>query len=134
MRRSSRGSMSVEVVVLVPTLFLLVLLAVGRGREFDARIMVQGAADVAARAASVSSLRTMEENGERAGFRFVRMSGIECGRVEVVIDRVRVGRLEHARSRVECTIDNRDLGGVTSRTIRMSAESDEVIDWYRSDR
>ena len=134
MRRRSRGSMSVEVVVLVPALFLLVLLAVGRGRAFDAQIALQGAADVAARAASVSSARTMVENGRRAGLRFVRMSGIVCGRVEVVIDRVKVGRFEHARSRVECTVDNRDLGGVAPRTIRMGAESDEVIDWYRSDR
>lgn len=126
--------MSVEAVVLAPVLFLLVFLAVGRGRAFDARIIVQGAADVAARAASVSSIGSMVENGRQAGLRFMHVSDIDCRRIEVVIDRTIVGRFEHARSRVECTVDNRDLGGVAARMIRIRAESDEIIDWYRSDR
>ena len=52
-----RGSMSVEMIVLVPVLLLIVMIAVAGGRLVSAEGMVQAAARDAARAASTVSCR-----------------------------------------------------------------------------
>ncbi|MFM9226259.1 MAG: TadE/TadG family type IV pilus assembly protein [Actinomycetota bacterium] len=130
----SRGSMSAEATVLVPTLFLLVLLAVGRGRVHDAHISVQGAADSAARAASVSSRQRMVANGTRAGMVFLRESGTRCRGTGVRVELVELGRFSETKARVECTVDNRDLGGIVPHSVTLQADSREIVDYYRSDR
>lgn len=129
-----RGSMAAEVAVLVPTLFLLVFLAVGRGRLHDAHIAVQGAADTAARAASVSSRQRMVANGTRAGAVFLRESGTRCSGTRISVEILDLGRLSEARARVQCTVDNRDLGGIVPHSVTLRTESREIVDYHRSDR
>lgn len=57
--RSERGSMAVEMVLLVPAFVLLMLFLVGVGRFVEAQGQVDGAARDGARAASIQSDRAM---------------------------------------------------------------------------
>lgn len=129
-----RGSMSAEVAVLVPALFLLVTLAVGRGRVFDVGITVRAAADVAARTASLSSLDRMQINGRRAGSSFVRDAGVRCRDLTIEVRREESKGFLYATAMVSCSVDHRDLGGLMPRAMRLSATSREIIDYFRSDQ
>lgn len=132
--RSRRGSMTAEVAILVPTLFLLVVLAVGRGRIIDAEITIRGAADVAARTASLSAIDRMQINGRRAGVSFVRDAGIPCRGLSVDVRREESRGFAYASATVECSVDHRDLGGLIPKITRLNATSREVVDYFRSER
>lgn len=129
-----RGSTSAEVAILVPTLFLLVTLVSGRGRIFDAEIMLRGAADVAARTASLSSIDRMQMNGHRAGISFVRDSGVPCRDLAVDVRREVTGVFLYTSATISCSIDHRDLGGLMPKYSRLRATSREIVDYFRSDR
>ena len=60
-RRGERGSFSVELAVLAPTLLLVISFIISVGRVTEGRALVQGAARDAARAA------TINHNGNAAG-------------------------------------------------------------------
>jgi hypothetical protein len=60
-RRGERGSFSVELAVLAPTLLVVISFIISVGRVTEGRAMVQGAARDAARAA------TINHNGNAAG-------------------------------------------------------------------
>ena len=60
-RRSERGSFSVELALLAPTLLLVISFIISVGRVTEAKAQVQGAARDAARAA------TINHNGNAAG-------------------------------------------------------------------
>jgi Flp pilus assembly protein TadG len=60
-RRGERGSFSVELAVLAPTLLLVISFVISVGRVTEGRALVQGAARDAARAA------TINHNGNAAG-------------------------------------------------------------------
>jgi Flp pilus assembly protein TadG len=53
-RRSERGSFSVELAVLAPTLLLVISFVISVGRVTEGRALVQGAARDAARAATIN--------------------------------------------------------------------------------
>lgn len=129
-----RGSMSAEVAVLVPALFLLVVLAVGRGRVFDVGITLRGAADVAARTASLSAVDRMVGNGRRAAIAFVDDARVPCRGVIVEVDLEESGGYVYVVAKVACSVDHRDIGGLLPRVVRVDATSREIVDYYRSDR
>ena len=60
-RRGERGSFSVELAVLAPTLLLVISFIISVGRVTEGRAMVQGAARDAARAATINHNGTAEQ-------------------------------------------------------------------------
>ncbi len=124
--------MAVEIVVLIPVLFMFTLFVVAGGRYVNARADADSTARDAARAASQSHTRGEAEAAVRTaiaqGLRQTRnckpsgLSGnFESGGTAVV--------------RLECTVSYRDLGmlGIPG-TIAVDAEGHAPIDTYRSTR
>ncbi len=130
--RNERGSMAVEVVVLIPVLFMFTLFVVAGGRYVNARADADATARDAARAASQSHTRAGAESAVRTaiakGLRATRdcqptgLSGnFESGGTAVV--------------RLNCTVSYEDLGmlGIPG-SIDVDAEGHAPIDTYRSTR
>ena len=131
-RRAERGNAALEVVLLTPVLFLLLLLVVYAGRLSSARGEVTAAAGAAARAASLYS----EANGPAQATAAARQSlsdrGVTCPGAPVEVRYVRVGELTYTDVRVDCRLRMSDLGALGlpgTRTI--TAQAREVVDEYR---
>lgn len=128
-RRDERGSMAVEVVLLIPILFLFMLLVVVGGRYVSVRADMEAAARDAARAASLErsygdaeSAANAASNAALDGFASCRMSKFEGpfvagGSVEVEI---------------QCDVPNDGLGLLgLSGSLRMTASGAAPLDTYR---
>ena len=130
--RGEHGSMAVEIVVLIPVLFMFTLFVVAGGRYVNARADADSTARDAARAASQA--RTSGEAGAAVqsaiaqGLRSTRdcrptgLSGnFESGGTAIV--------------RLDCQVSYRDLGllGIPG-SIAVTAEGHAPIDTYRSTR
>lgn len=124
--------MSVEVVLLIPVLFLMTLLVVAGGRYVAAKSDVDAAARDAARAASME--RTADD--ARAAARRVAElgagSGSEC-RVEHIDPQFRPGNEGgHVTVRLRCEVSHSGLGLIGLHgTYTMRAESRAPLDSYR---
>ena len=126
----SRGSMTVEVLLLTPVLFILVMLIVYAGRMTEASIRVHRAADVGARVASISNDGLMLWKGEVAARTDLRLSKSPCQNIGVAVRKSRIDRLVTVTTTVSCTVPITGLGLLLSQSLRVQASSTEVIDFY----
>jgi Flp pilus assembly protein TadG len=127
-----RGSVAVELTLLVPIFVLLLLLIVALGRASDAGIQIQDAAHAAARAATLATSPTAAEGAaEQAASAALAESGTTCQSVSVSAD---VGSLtpgSMVQVSVSCTVNYADLSGIDlpgAHTI--TASSSSIVDLY----
>ena len=132
MRKQSRGSLTVEALILVPALMMLMLMTVFGARLTEASARTQRAADAAARVASLSSNSTMIEKGVRAGQDDLVRDRLHCVATSVQISRSQIQGLQTVRADVKCELDWSGLSllGLSRRVI--TAQSTEVLDVYTS--
>lgn len=130
MKRNSKGSITIEALLLVPTIFLFSSLIVYVGRMTDAAISVRHAADVAARVASQS-------NAQAAKYRAIQtakqeLSSLRTGCDETDVEIKKVDRQFDTTYvvRVHCTVNTRGLGLLSLVPKSVSAESSEIVDVY----
>ncbi|MBR7827835.1 pilus assembly protein [Actinospica sp. MGRD01-02] len=129
-----RGSVVVELVLVVPIFIVLMLLIVALGRASDASIQVHDAAHAAARAATLATYPGAADGAaEQAASQALSESGTTCRSMNVSAD---VGNLTPGSMvsvTVSCTVDYQDLSGIDlpgAHTI--SATSTSVVDRYGS--
>ena len=127
---TSRGSLTVEALLLVPVLMMMFLLIVHVGRLTDASVRVRRAADVSARIASQSSSNSMISRGVAAAHIDLVGSGSKCERSNVLVTRGRIGRIQAVTTSVTCVVSSSGLGllSLPQRTVR--ATSTEVVDYF----
>jgi hypothetical protein len=127
---TSRGSLTVEALLLVPVLMMMFLLIVHVGRLTDASFRVRRAADVSARIASQSSSNSMISRGVAAAHIDLVGSGSKCERSNVLVTRGRIGRIQAVTTSVTCVVSSSGLGllSLPQRTVR--ATSTEVVDYF----
>ena len=129
-RNGSRGSLTVEAVILVPVLMMLFLLIVYVGRLTDASFRVHRAADVSARIASQSNFNSMISHGVAAAYKDLGGSTSTCERADVSITRGKIGRIQTVTTSIRCVVSFSGLGLLSppQRTVR--ASSTEVVDYF----
>ena len=125
-RRFDRGSVSVEMTVLVtPVFVVLALFVVLCARSASARIDVDAAAAVAARAASLArSPATAGAAASDAAAQALAGRSVTCAALNVAVDTTDFRRGGSVTVRVECVVTLSDLGllGVpATRTVTASA-------------
>ena len=127
---TSRGSLTVEALILVPALIMLFLLIVYVGRLTDASFRVHRAADVSARIASQSNFNSMISQGVVAARKDLAGSASACERADVSITRGKIGRIQTVTSSITCVVSSSGLGilSLPNRTVR--ATSTEVVDYF----
>ena len=129
-RNTSRGSLTVEALILVPALMMLFLLVVYIGRLTDASFRVHRAADVSARIASQSNFTSMISHGVTAAHKDLGGSASICERIDVSITRGKIGRIQTVTTSIRCVVSFSGLGLLSppQRTVR--ATSTEVVDYF----
>lgn len=136
--RDERGSVSVELVLIVPGLVLMLGLLIAGGRLWFARTTVVEAAQTAARGASLA--RTAGEArpaGESAGRQSLATGGLTCTSQSVQVNvsafAVEVGTPATVTATVRCTVPFGDLllPGMPG-SIDLSATGQSALDTYRS--
>ncbi|SDT41577.1 TadE-like protein [Friedmanniella luteola] len=139
-RRADRGSVAVELTLVVPALVLVLGLLVAGGRLWFARATVVEAAQSAARAASLArSAGAAGADGRAAGRASLGTAGLVCldTRVEVQTAGfgVPVGTPATVRSTIGCTVPLGDvvLPGLPG-SIRLTGEGAAALDTYRARR
>lgn len=111
-RRDERGSMSVEMVILVPVLVGAILVIAGGARLVDARGHVVTAAAAAARAASLeTSAGSAAAAGKRAGALAMSDGGPGCADLAIRLDTHAFHPGGYVRATVRCVADLSDLAG-----------------------
>ena len=127
---TSRGSLTVEALLLVPVLMMMFLLIVHVGRLTDASFRVNRAADVSARIASQSSSNSMISRGVTAAHNDLVGSGSKCERPNVLVTRGQIGRIQTVTTSITCVVSSSGLGllSLPQRTVR--ATSTEVVDYF----
>lgn len=132
MRRStSRGSATVEAVLLAPVMMTLVMFLVHVHQQADVAIRVARAADAGARTASMSAPGSMLSKGERAArIQLVGLSGL-CTRTTVDARRSSVAGLSAVSVTVNCLTGIRGLGLLGVRPTVIRRTSTEIIDVFR---
>lgn len=136
-RRSTRGTASVELAILVPGLVMLLGLMIAGGRVWMARTAVTEAAFSAARSASLQrSAGQASQAGTAAGHRALQTGGFGCvGRtvqVDVGAFGVPVGQPATIRSTVNCTVTFSDLllPGMPG-SLQLTGHGASALDTYR---
>ena len=136
-RRSSRGTASVELAVLVPGLVMLLGLMMAGGRVWMARTAVTEAAFAAARSASLQrSAGAAHAVAVAAGQRALQSEGFGCAGRSVHVDvsafSVPVGQPATIRSTVTCTVTFSDLllPGMPG-SLQLSGHGSSALDTYR---
>ena len=127
---TSRGSLTVEALILVPALMMLFLLIVHVGRLTDASFRVHRAADVSARIASQSNSNSMISRGVAAAHNDLVGSTSTCERANVLVRRGHIGRIQTVTTSITCVVSTSGLGllSLPQRTVR--ATSTEVVDYF----
>ena len=129
----NRGSLTVEVVALVPMMMVLVMLAVFGLRWTAATSDAVHAANIAARVASESRAATGSSNGRAAGAASLASSRW-CRPANVKVVRIESGDGIRYVSSVTCAIDLAGLSLLRLGRMRASASSSQTVDRFRSDR
>ena len=129
-KNTSRGSLTVEALILIPALMMLFLLIVHVGRLTDASFRGHRAADVSARVASQSNSKSMVSRGVAAAHKDLAGNSSTCERSDVLVTRGRIGRIQTVTTSVTCVVSSSGLGllSLSQRTIR--ATSTEVVDYF----
>ena len=127
-----RGSMSVEMIVLVPVLLLIVMIAVAGGRLVSAEGMVQAAARDAARAASIERSAGEADAAARRSLAAADTANAQCsGGVDVG----GFGRGGTVTATVSCRVELSDLGLVfLPGATTVTASSTAPVDSWRGTR
>jgi hypothetical protein len=130
--RDERGSMAIEVVVLIPVLFMFTLFVVAGGRYVSARADADSTARDAARAASQAHTHGEAEDAVRTAISQGLRSTRDCQPTGLSGD-FRSGGT--AVVRLKCRVHYKDLGllGIGG-SIPVDAEGHAPIDTYRSTR
>ena len=125
-----RGSMSVEMIVLVPVLLLIVMIAVAGGRLVSAEGMVQAAARDAARAASIERSAGEADAAARRSLAAADTANAQCsGGVDVG------GFGRGGTVSVDCQVELSDLGLVfLPGATTVTASSTAPVDTWRGTR
>ncbi|GAA1429419.1 pilus assembly protein [Microlunatus lacustris] len=138
--RSERGSVTVELTLVVPALVLVLGLLVAGGRLWFARATVVEAAQSAARAASLArTAGAAGADGRAAGQSSLSTAGLVCSATSVQVETaafaVPVGTPATVRSTVGCTVPLADvvLPGLPG-SIRLIGDGAAALDTYRSRR
>ncbi len=138
--RADRGSVTVELTLVVPALALVLGLLVAGGRLWFARAAVVESAHSAARAASLArSADSAASDGRAAGRASLSTAGLRCSDSSVDVRTaafaVPVGTPAVVRSTVTCSVPLGDvaLPGLPG-SIRLSGEGSAALDTYRSRR
>jgi Flp pilus assembly protein TadG len=134
---SDRGSATVELVILAPTLLLFLLLAIYAGRVAMARQSVHAAAADAARSASIARTQAAAAGNARAvADATLAAEGLRCVDTQVDLDTAAftapIGTPGTVAATVTCTVDLTDLtlpGVPGSR--RLTATVTSPLDTYR---
>ncbi len=132
-----RGSATVELVILAPTLLLFLLLAIYAGRVAMARQSVHAAAADAARSASIARTEgAAAGNARSAAEATLAAEGLRCQATQVEVDTsafgAPVGVAGSVAATVSCTVDLTDLtvpGVPGSRQLTATVSS--PLDTYR---
>ena len=126
----SRGSLTVEALILVPALMMLFLLIMHVGRLTAASFRVHRAADVSARIASQSNSNSMISRGVAAAHNDLVGSTSTCERANVLVTRGHIGRIQTVTTSITCVVSTSGLGllSLPQRTVR--ATSTEVVDYF----
>ncbi len=139
-RRAERGSVTVELTLVVPALVLVLGLLVAGGRLWFARAAVIESAQSAARAASLArDAGSAASDGRDAGRASLSTAGLRCSAASVEVGTaafaVPVGTPAVVRSIVTCSVPLGDvaLPGLPG-SIRLSGEGAAALDTYRSRR
>ena len=127
---TSRGSLTVEALILVPALIMLFLLIVYVGRLTDASFRVHRAADVSARIASQSNFNSMISQGVVAARKDLAGSASSCERADVSITRGKIGRIQTVTSSITCVVSSSGLGILSLPNRTVHATSTEVVDYF----
>jgi Flp pilus assembly protein TadG len=132
-RRSERGSISVEVAVIAPAFIFLMLLVVYAGKVSEADGNVERAAAAGARAASLRQHPVgATEDAQDAVEANLAAAGVPCSNLETVVDTSSLEPGGSVTVTVRCQASMADvtlLGVPGTRTF--TATSTEVIDTYR---
>lgn len=130
--KRSKGSITLEALLLVPALFIFSTFIIYAGRMTDAAIAVRHTADMAARVASQSSAQNAEYRAlQTARYELASVrTGCEDADVRLV-KRVRRGETIFV-VRVQCSVNSRGLGLLALAPKHVSAESSEIVDVYTS--
>jgi Flp pilus assembly protein TadG len=130
--RDEHGSMAIEVVVLIPVLFMFTLFVVAGGRYVSARADADSTARDAARAASQSHTREGAAEAVRSAIRDGLRGTRNCEPTGLSGSFASGGT---AVVRLNCTVSYKDLGllGIPG-TIAVTAQGHAPIDTYRSTR
>ena len=137
-RRSQRGSVTVELTLLVPALVLVLGLLVAGGRIWFARTSVSEAAQTAARAASLArTAGAATAAGRDAGQASLGTAGLRCSATTVQVATaafaVPVGTPATVRTEVRCTVPLGDvvLPGLPG-SLLLTGQGAAALDTYRS--
>jgi hypothetical protein len=130
--RDESGSMAVEVVVLIPVLFMFTLFVVAGGRYVSARADADSTARDAARAASLQHTRGDAEDAVRQAIAEGLRSTRDCQPTGLSGDFESGGT---AIVRLDCKAPLKDLGLLgLGGSLPVHAEGHAPIDTYRSTR
>lgn len=129
-RRDERGSMAVEVVLMMPVLFAFTLLVVAGGRYVTAQADVQAVARDAARAASFErSYGAAYDAATRAVAASVPDTAT-CAAVDMAGTRFEAGGIVQVS--LECRVSNQGLGLIgLSGSVRITGDAAAPLDTYR---
>jgi Flp pilus assembly protein TadG len=127
---TSRGSLTVEALLLVPVLMMMFLLIVHVGRLTDASFRVHRAADVSARIASQSSFNLMIPRGVTAAHNDLAGNTSACERANVLVTRGSIGRIQTVTTSITCVVSSLGLGLLSLPQQTVRATSTEVVDYF----
>jgi Flp pilus assembly protein TadG len=132
--RSDRGSVTTEVVLIVPIAIALLCLIALVGRTTTTRQTIEGAARDAARAATLQRNATAARAAATdAATTALDQSGLRCASQSIELDLTQFEPGGQVTAQVTCDVNLSDLGPLAvpaSRTFE--ARSTSVIDTYRA--
>lgn len=131
-----RGSVAVELVMLVPSLMILVALIVAGARVWFARATITDAAYAAARAASLSNNPVQAHQRAQSAFdRSLATAGLACRdrtlRVDAAGFAIPPGHSASVRVSARCVVRLDDLSLPATTDLSIEAHGDSPLDTYR---
>ncbi len=137
-RRDERGSVAVEMVIIVPGLIMILGLLLAGGRIWLSRAVANDAAYSAARAASLARTPGQAQaDGVSQGYAALDERGLECRDRGVTVDTsgfaVGVGTPATITASVSCVVDFSDLlvPGLPG-SMRLTGSGAAALDTYRA--
>lgn len=131
-KRGERGSLAVEVVLMVPVLMMIVMLVVFVGRVQGASIAVRHAADVGARSGSLTHTANAKQRAHFSTREELSLAQHLCGSTRVNATTQTINGEVVVVATAQCVVRMNGLAflGLSGPTVR--GHSTEVIDHFRS--